>query len=110
MLDIGKRPYFYWKIRAAAEALVEGEGPLRQRILWALASTILLKHDELPADIAEIMLEIRVQATWKQDGDPEDGTFKNTLDAMSDADARKLALLILETYELAVAHIAGPAD
>ena len=95
-------PYYYWKALAAVEALAKGEGPLRQRILWALRAYAGVLEDELPPPVREVYLELMAHTTWKQDGDPSEGTWANTLAEMSDDDARKVADLIIDVLDQAV--------
>ena len=99
---LASRPYHYWKSRAALEALAGGEGTLRQRIMWALLSFAGLLEGELPEPFRESYLELQAQVTWKADGAPEEGTYANTLAAMSDEDAGKVADQIVKLFEQSV--------
>lgn len=93
-------PYHYWKFRGAVEALVHGEADLRQRILWALTGFAGIRDQDLPGPVREVYLEIQAQVTWSRDGDPAEGTWANTLRAMSDEDARAVADQIVHLYEV----------
>lgn len=92
------RPYHYWKFRVAVEGLAEGDGSLRQRLLGALLSMPAILENELPEPVRSTFLELQAHVTWKQDGDPDEGVWANTLAAMSDQDAGKVAALIVKLF------------
>lgn len=96
------RPYHYWKFRAGLDALAQGDDPLRVRLLHALLSFVGVLERDLPEPVRSTYLELQAQVTWKQDGDPNEGTWKNTLDAMSDQDARTVAELIVKLLEQSI--------
>ncbi len=72
-------PNYYWKFRAAAEALATTGGPLRQRILGSLLSMVGLFERDLPSELHETFRELQAQVTWVQGGPPTKGTWENTL-------------------------------
>ena len=98
-------PYHYWKFRAALDALAGGEAPLRTRILYALMSFAGVRDQDLPEPVREIYLELRAHTTWKIDGDPDQGSWKNTLEAMSDEDAEKVVGLFVKLFEVTCRHM-----
>lgn len=93
------RPYHYWKFRAAVETLAAGNGPPKTRIRWALTNMAGLLEHELPEPVRGTYQELMVQVSWKQDGDPSRGYWEETLDAMSDEDARRVADLFVLLLE-----------
>jgi hypothetical protein len=94
------RPNHYWKFRAAVVALADGTDPLRRRLLGVLHSCVSVLADDLPEEVRAIYLEIQAQTTWKQDGDPNEGDWANTLAAMSDDDAKRVAGLFVDLFEM----------
>jgi hypothetical protein len=96
------KPYCYWKFREAVRLLATGEEPLRKRIMFALVSFVALQERDMPEAMKAPFLELRAQTTWKVDGDPEAGSWENTLAEMSDDDAEKVAELIVKLFELSV--------
>lgn len=93
------RPYHYWKFRSAVESLAGGEGPLKTRIHWALTSLAGVVEAELPEPIRTTFQELMVQVSWKQDAGTGKGYWADTLAAMSDQDARKVADLFVALLE-----------
>lgn len=107
--DLAMRPYHYWKFRGALSAICAGEAPLRERLCAAMSSCLTVKSDELPIAVRNIFLELEAQTTWKQDGDEREGTLANTFNAMSDADAKKVAGLFVDLFE-ATLGVAPPVE
>lgn len=98
-------PYFYWKIRTAVATLAREDEPLKQRLLWALSELFSVREDQIPPDVLPFWLELNAQTTWRQDGDPGDGAWQRTLDAMSDIDARKAAELLVHVLVVTSRHV-----
>lgn len=107
--DLAMRPHHYWKFRSALCAICAGEAPLRERLCAAMSSCLVVRSDELPTPVREIYLELEAQTTWKQDGDEREGTLGNTFNAMSDADAKKVAALFVDLFE-ATLGVAPPVE
>lgn len=98
-----EKPYHYWKLAEAVRVLATTDAPLRQRIYSALDSLFSgLPDGDVPPSLRETFQELKAQVTWKVDGDPREGTWANTLNAMSDSDAAKAASLIVKLFELSV--------
>jgi len=98
-MNDASRPYHYWKFRNALDALAGGEGALRRRLSSALVSLAGLRDEDLPQPLQDTYRELMVRVSWKRDGDPQRGYWEETLTAMSDEDARRVAdffVLLLE--------------
>jgi hypothetical protein len=96
------KPYHYWKLAEAVRVLAATDAPLRQRILSALLSFPAVRESDLSPGLRPTFLELKAQVTWKVDGDPREGSWSNTLNAMSDNDAAGVARLIVKLFELSV--------
>lgn len=95
-------PYHYWKFKAAVDTLAGPEPSLRKRIEYALTTMMPVQDRDLEGEVLDLWLELSAQVTWKQDGDPSEGLWRNTLAAMSDDDARKASETIVRLFEATV--------
>ena len=95
-------PYHYWKFKAAVDTLAGSEPSLRKRIEYALITMVPVLDHDLDGEVLDLWLELKAQVTWKQDGDPTEGLWRNTLAAMSDDDAQKASETIIRLFEATV--------
>lgn len=99
-------PYEYWKFLQAARGLASGSESLRKRIEYAYLTFHPVQEKDLSGHILELYAEIMERLTRVKDGDPGEGYVVNTLAAMTDQEAEKVAELIFDIF----VEIAHPAE
>lgn len=98
-------PYHYWKFKAAMGCLAGDEPSLKKRIEYALISMVPVLERDLEGEVLDCWKELQAQVTWKQDGDPAEGLWRNTLEAMSDDDVQKASESIVRLFEETVRQV-----